>query len=133
MIDLLIKNIFLPEKNQRQLWYGQKLSYFQAFGESVVWERLIENFITANCFSFFRKLTILSAQLKANFSQFQALEWIHDTGEFYLSTHTNVGESLAETESLLKEHNEFKVTAKVSVNFYSLFIWTVYMNGETSF
>lgn len=43
----------------------------------------------------------------------QALEWIHDTGEFYLSTHTNVGESLEETEMLLKEHNEFKVTAKV--------------------
>ena len=45
----------------------------------------------------------------------QALEWIHDTGEFYLSTHTNVGENLTETESLLKEHNEFKVTAKVSI------------------
>ncbi len=45
----------------------------------------------------------------------QALEWIHDTGEFYLSTHTNVGENLTETEALLKEHNEFKVTAKVSV------------------
>ncbi len=47
---------------------------------------------------------------------FQALEWIHDTGEFYLSTHTNVGENLTETESLLKEHNEFKVTAKVSTH-----------------
>ena len=45
----------------------------------------------------------------------QGLEWIHDTGEFYLSTHTNVGENLTETESLLKEHNEFKVTAKVSI------------------
>lgn len=44
---------------------------------------------------------------------FQALEWIHDTGEFYLSTHTNVGATLQETEELLKEHNEFKVTAKV--------------------
>ena len=44
----------------------------------------------------------------------QALEWIHDTGEFYLSTHTNVGDSLEETDILLKEHNEFKVTAKVS-------------------
>ncbi|XP_013406605.1 kalirin isoform X3 [Lingula anatina] len=42
----------------------------------------------------------------------QALEWIHDTGEFYLSTHTNVGENLEETETLLKEHNEFKATAK---------------------
>ena len=49
-------------------------------------------------------------------SVLQALEWIHDTGEFYLSTHTNVGENLTETESLLKEHNEFKVTAKVSIS-----------------
>ncbi|XP_077997965.1 triple functional domain protein-like [Glandiceps talaboti] len=42
----------------------------------------------------------------------QALDWIYDTGEFYLSTHTNVGENTEETESLLKEHNEFKGTAK---------------------
>ncbi|GAB6019934.1 hypothetical protein CHUAL_001465 [Chamberlinius hualienensis] len=42
----------------------------------------------------------------------QALEWIHDTGELYLSTHTDVGDNLQETETLLKEHNEFKVTAK---------------------
>ncbi|XP_074654482.1 kalirin-like isoform X2 [Tubulanus polymorphus] len=42
----------------------------------------------------------------------QALEWIHDTGEFYLSTHTNVGSNPEETEGLLREHNEFKVTAK---------------------
>ncbi|XP_038072684.1 kalirin-like [Patiria miniata] len=42
----------------------------------------------------------------------QALEWIHDTGEFYLSTHTNVGDNPEETQALLKEHNEFKGTAK---------------------
>ncbi|XP_066996303.2 kalirin [Anabrus simplex] len=42
----------------------------------------------------------------------QAIEWIHDTGEFYLSTHTNVGQSKEETETLLSEHNEFKGTAK---------------------
>ncbi|XP_064646133.1 triple functional domain protein-like isoform X3 [Lineus longissimus] len=42
----------------------------------------------------------------------QALEWIHDTGELYLSTHTNVGANPEETENLLKEHNDFKVTAK---------------------
>ena len=72
----------------------------------------------------------MSAQLKSKFFCliFQALEWIHDTGEFYLSTHTNVGESLAETESLLKEHNEFKVTAKVSVNF----LFMIFINSETS-
>ncbi|RZF34081.1 hypothetical protein LSTR_LSTR011651 [Laodelphax striatellus] len=42
----------------------------------------------------------------------QALDWIHDTGEQYLSTHTSVGSTQEETERLLREHNEFKVTAK---------------------
>ncbi|XP_071823329.1 triple functional domain protein-like isoform X3 [Apostichopus japonicus] len=42
----------------------------------------------------------------------QALEWIHDTGEFYLSTHTNLGKNVEETTDLLTEHNEFKGTAK---------------------
>ncbi|XP_059472379.1 kalirin isoform X2 [Neocloeon triangulifer] len=42
----------------------------------------------------------------------QALKWIRETGELYLSTHTHVGNNRAETEQLLKEHNEFKVTAK---------------------
>ncbi|KDR16954.1 Triple functional domain protein, partial [Zootermopsis nevadensis] len=42
----------------------------------------------------------------------QAIEWIHDTGEIYLSTHTNVGQSKEETETLLFEHNVFKGTAK---------------------
>ncbi|XP_046675322.1 triple functional domain protein isoform X5 [Homalodisca vitripennis] len=42
----------------------------------------------------------------------QAMEWIHETGEHYLSTHTSVGNNQDETESLLAEHNEFKATAK---------------------
>ncbi|KAG5888220.1 hypothetical protein JTB14_035569 [Gonioctena quinquepunctata] len=43
----------------------------------------------------------------------QAIEWIHDTGECYLTTHaTNLGNNIEETESLLREHNEFKGTAK---------------------
>ena len=42
----------------------------------------------------------------------QALDWIMETGELYLSTHTNLGDSREETERLLKEHNEFKGTAK---------------------
>ncbi|EDV95637.1 GH15671 [Drosophila grimshawi] len=43
----------------------------------------------------------------------QAIEWIHNTGEGYLSSRTNlVGISREETESLLKEHNEFRSTAK---------------------
>lgn len=44
---------------------------------------------------------------------FQALEWIHDTGEFYLSTHTSTGSSIHHTQELLKEHEDFQITAKV--------------------
>lgn len=43
----------------------------------------------------------------------QAIEWIHNTGEAYLSSRTNaIGKSREETENLLREHNEFKGTAK---------------------
>ncbi|KAK4312675.1 hypothetical protein Pmani_015918 [Petrolisthes manimaculis] len=42
----------------------------------------------------------------------QALDWIMETGEIYLSTHTKLGDTKEETERLLKEHNEFKGTAK---------------------
>ncbi|NXM38344.1 TRIO protein, partial [Gymnorhina tibicen] len=41
-----------------------------------------------------------------------ALEWIHDNGEFYLSTHTSTGSSIQHTQELLKEHEEFQITAK---------------------
>uniref|UniRef100_A0A8D2Q5I9 Kalirin RhoGEF kinase n=1 Tax=Varanus komodoensis TaxID=61221 RepID=A0A8D2Q5I9_VARKO len=42
----------------------------------------------------------------------QALDWIQDSGEYYLSTHNSTGESAEETEELLKEYGEFKVPAK---------------------
>uniref|UniRef100_A0A0K8SZ08 CRAL-TRIO domain-containing protein n=2 Tax=Lygus hesperus TaxID=30085 RepID=A0A0K8SZ08_LYGHE len=42
----------------------------------------------------------------------QAMEWIQETGENYLNTHTNIGASTEETEALLGEHNEFKAAAK---------------------
>uniref|UniRef100_A0A3P8Z9Z3 non-specific serine/threonine protein kinase n=1 Tax=Esox lucius TaxID=8010 RepID=A0A3P8Z9Z3_ESOLU len=42
----------------------------------------------------------------------QALEWIHDTGEFYLSTHTSTGSSIHHTQELLKEHEDFHITAR---------------------
>ncbi|XP_037119268.1 triple functional domain protein-like isoform X3 [Syngnathus acus] len=42
----------------------------------------------------------------------QALEWIHDTGEFYLSTHTSTGSGIHHTQELLKEHEDFHITAK---------------------
>ncbi|XP_037034473.1 kalirin isoform X5 [Bradysia coprophila] len=43
----------------------------------------------------------------------QTIEWIHNTGEAYLNSKTNsFGKSREETEALLREHNEFKKTAK---------------------
>ncbi|XP_073973142.1 trio Rho guanine nucleotide exchange factor isoform X3 [Rhodnius prolixus] len=42
----------------------------------------------------------------------QAMEWIQETGEHYLNTHTNIGINQEETETLLGEHNEFKAAAK---------------------
>lgn len=47
--------------------------------------------------------------------RFQALEWIHDTGEFYLSTHTSTGSTIHHTQELLKEHEDFHITARVSL------------------
>lgn len=43
----------------------------------------------------------------------QALDWIQETGEYYLSTHTSTGDTAEETQELLKEYGEFRVPAKV--------------------
>uniref|UniRef100_A0A8C5KWZ5 Kalirin, RhoGEF kinase n=1 Tax=Jaculus jaculus TaxID=51337 RepID=A0A8C5KWZ5_JACJA len=42
----------------------------------------------------------------------QALDWVQETGEYYLSTHTSTGETTEETQELLKEYGEFRVPAK---------------------
>ncbi|XP_040567429.1 triple functional domain protein isoform X3 [Lepeophtheirus salmonis] len=42
----------------------------------------------------------------------QSLEWIKEEGDIYLNTHTNVGTTKEETQSLLQEHNSFKEKAK---------------------
>lgn len=45
----------------------------------------------------------------------QAIEWIHDTGEAYLSSRHNkiaAGNNREQSEILLREHNDFKGTAK---------------------
>lgn len=43
----------------------------------------------------------------------QALDWIQETGEFFLSTHTSPGDNVERTQALLKEYDEFRVTARV--------------------
>lgn len=47
----------------------------------------------------------------------QALEWISETGELYLTTHAGSGRNRAENEQLLLEHNEFKGAAKVGIRY----------------
>ena len=42
----------------------------------------------------------------------QALAWIKEEGDIYLSTHTQVGGSEEETQTLLQEHNSFKEKAR---------------------
>lgn len=62
----------------------------------------------------------------------QALEWIRETGELYLATHTNVGKNRIENEQLLREHNEFKGAAKVCfifVCFCFLFFFSFYFSN----
>ena len=42
----------------------------------------------------------------------QALDWILETGEKYLQSHQSLGSTREETEQLLREHNDFKASAK---------------------
>ncbi|KAG2459312.1 KALRN protein, partial [Polypterus senegalus] len=42
----------------------------------------------------------------------QALDWIQESGEYYLSTHTSPGETSEKTQELLKEYGEFRISAK---------------------
>ncbi|XP_043930856.1 kalirin isoform X2 [Protopterus annectens] len=42
----------------------------------------------------------------------QAMDWIQETGEFYLSTHTSTGETTEKTQELLKEYENFRMSAK---------------------
>ncbi|KAL8603862.1 hypothetical protein ACOMHN_049681 [Nucella lapillus] len=42
----------------------------------------------------------------------QALDWMEEYGEAYLSSHTHVGSNMTETEALLKEHYQFRNRAK---------------------
>lgn len=44
---------------------------------------------------------------------FKALDWIHENGEFYLSSRTGEGDTDAQTKELLDEHQEFKEASEV--------------------
>ncbi|XP_068751668.1 kalirin-like isoform X6 [Montipora capricornis] len=43
----------------------------------------------------------------------EALDWIHENGEFYLSSRNGEGKTDAETKELLLEHHEFKEASEV--------------------
>uniref|UniRef100_M3ZSB7 non-specific serine/threonine protein kinase n=1 Tax=Xiphophorus maculatus TaxID=8083 RepID=M3ZSB7_XIPMA len=42
----------------------------------------------------------------------QALDWIQETGDVYLATHTSPGDSSEETQQLLNNYHHFKLSAK---------------------
>ncbi|XP_029691129.1 kalirin isoform X2 [Takifugu rubripes] len=42
----------------------------------------------------------------------QALDWIQETGEVYLATHTSPGDSSEETQQLLSDYHHFRLSAK---------------------
>ncbi|KAF7651544.1 hypothetical protein LDENG_00109230 [Lucifuga dentata] len=42
----------------------------------------------------------------------QALDWLQQSGDHYLATHTSPGATLVETQELLNQHREFCVSAK---------------------
>ncbi|XP_051985930.1 kalirin-like [Xyrauchen texanus] len=42
----------------------------------------------------------------------QAIDWLQETGEYFLSTHTSLGASNEKTQELLKEYEDFRVSAK---------------------
>lgn len=46
----------------------------------------------------------------------QALDWLQQSGEHYLSTHTSPGATSAETQDLLAQHREFCILAKVNTH-----------------
>lgn len=46
----------------------------------------------------------------------QALDWLQQSGEHYLSTHTSPGATSAETQDLLAQHREFCISAKVNTH-----------------
>uniref|UniRef100_A0A671K5Z9 Kalirin RhoGEF kinase a n=1 Tax=Sinocyclocheilus anshuiensis TaxID=1608454 RepID=A0A671K5Z9_9TELE len=42
----------------------------------------------------------------------QAIDWLQETGEYFLSTHTSLGDTSEKTQELLKEYEDFRVSAK---------------------
>ncbi|KAL2081481.1 hypothetical protein ACEWY4_023334 [Coilia grayii] len=42
----------------------------------------------------------------------QALDWIQETGEYFLTTHNSPGETAEKNQELLKEYEEFRISAK---------------------
>jgi len=44
------------------------------------------------------------------------MDWIRDVGDQYLASHTTLGNSVEDTQALLREHNEFKSASKVELS-----------------
>ena len=71
-------------------------------------------FCTVYCTVFY-ELSCLTLVSLYDVIVLQAIAWVMQEGETYLSSRGGVGERQSQTEALLKEHHEFKGSAKVRV------------------
>merc|ERR1711915_419312 len=106
---------FLKYSNRSQQFYNTKSDTTQTKPETKVrgiLENLMaqENKVLENWTQKKKRLDQCQQFVLFEGSAKQALEWIMETGEIYLSTHISLGETKEDTETLLKEHNEFKGT-----------------------
>jgi len=62
---------------------------------------------------------------------FQAMDWIKEVGEAYLSTHKHTPGHKEEAERLLDEHSEFLLAAKVSPDNQPVIVYTKHSNFLT--
>ncbi|KTG39807.1 hypothetical protein cypCar_00024495 [Cyprinus carpio] len=57
-------------------------------------------------------LPLISKHLEQKEAFLKALEWIQEAGEVYLTSHTSPGDSVEKTRELLREYEEFRISAK---------------------
>lgn len=71
-------------------------------------------------------------RLYLNMLRLQALDWLQQSGDHYLATHTSPGATMAETQELLNQYREFCVSAKVRKHFQGLFFSCILVHLNTA-
>ena len=108
---------FLKYSNRSQYNYNMKIDrniYGPEAKVRSILENLMaqENTVLDNWTQKKKKLDQCQQYILFEESAKQALEWILETGEKYLQTHSSLGETREQTEQLLREHNDFKGSAR---------------------